>query len=45
MRVSPLSIFEAKHDLERVAEWARQDAQITLFIPSVSKPMRYSRWR
>ena len=29
MRVSPLGIFGAKHDLEHVAEWARQDARIT----------------
>ncbi len=29
MRVSPLGILGAKHDLEHVAEWARQDAAIT----------------
>jgi ADP-ribosyl-[dinitrogen reductase] hydrolase len=29
MRVSPLGIFGANHDLEHVAEWARQDAAIT----------------
>lgn len=29
MRVSPLGIFGAKHDLERVAEWAKQDAALT----------------
>ena len=29
MRISPLGIFGANHDLERVAEWARQDAAIT----------------
>ena len=29
MRVSPLGLFGAKHDLEHVAEWARQDATIT----------------
>ena len=29
MRISPLGIFGAKHDLEHVAEWARQDAAIT----------------
>ncbi|MCF6188362.1 MAG: ADP-ribosylglycohydrolase family protein, partial [Desulfobulbaceae bacterium] len=26
---SPLGIFEANHDLEQVAEWARQDATLT----------------
>ena len=29
MRISPLGIFGANHDLRRVAEWARQDAFIT----------------
>jgi ADP-ribosylglycohydrolase len=29
MRVSPLGIFGANHDLKHVAEWARQDAAIT----------------
>ena len=29
MRISPLGIFGANHDLARVAEWARQDAAIT----------------
>ena len=29
MRVGPLGIFGAKHDLEHVAEWVRQDARIT----------------
>ena len=29
MRVSPLGIFGANHDLRQVAEWARQDAAIT----------------
>ena len=29
MRISPLGIFGAKHDLKLVAEWARQDAAIT----------------
>ena len=29
MRVSPLGIFGANHDLEQVADWARQDAAIT----------------
>ncbi len=29
MRISPLGIFGANHDLEHVAEWARQDAAIT----------------
>jgi len=29
MRVSPLGIFGANHDLRQVAEWARQDAEIT----------------
>lgn len=28
MRISPLGIFGANHDLEHVAEWARQDAAI-----------------
>lgn len=29
MRVSPLGIFGAGHDIRRVAEWARQDAALT----------------
>jgi ADP-ribosyl-[dinitrogen reductase] hydrolase len=29
MRISPLGIFGANHDLAEVAEWARQDAAIT----------------
>jgi ADP-ribosylglycohydrolase len=29
MRISPLGIFGANHDLEKVALWARQDAAIT----------------
>jgi ADP-ribosylglycohydrolase len=29
MRVSPLGIFGSKHSLDRVAEWARQDAVLT----------------
>lgn len=29
MRISPLGIFSANHDLEHAAEWARQDAAIT----------------
>lgn len=29
MRISPLGIFGSRHDLERAAEWARQDAAIT----------------
>ncbi len=29
MRISPLGIFGANHDLEQVAEWARQDAALT----------------
>ena len=29
MRISPLGIFGADHELEQVAEWARQDATIT----------------
>ena len=29
MRISPLGIFGAKHPLERVAEWAREDAELT----------------
>ncbi|NUN15033.1 MAG: ADP-ribosylglycohydrolase family protein [Myxococcales bacterium] len=29
MRISPLGIFGANHDLELVAEWAKQDAAIT----------------
>ncbi len=29
MRISPLGIFGANHDLKHVAEWARQDAAIT----------------
>jgi len=29
MRISPLGIFGANHDIELVAEWARQDAAIT----------------
>ena len=33
MRISPLGIFGAKHDLNHVAEWARQDAAITHIHP------------
>ena len=33
MRVSPLGIFGANHDLESVAEWARQDSRITHINP------------
>jgi ADP-ribosylglycohydrolase/protein-tyrosine phosphatase len=29
MRVSPLGIFGARHDMKQVAEWARQDAALT----------------
>lgn len=29
MRISPLGIFGAKHSLQQVAEWARQDAALT----------------
>ncbi len=29
MRISPLGIFGANHDLQQVAEWAKQDAAIT----------------
>ncbi|MDE2748362.1 MAG: ADP-ribosylglycohydrolase family protein [Chloroflexota bacterium] len=29
MRVSPLGIFGAKHDLSQLADWARQDSAIT----------------
>lgn len=29
MRVSPLGIFGARHELRQVAEWAREDASIT----------------
>lgn len=29
MRISPLGIFGAHHELDQVAEWARQDAAIT----------------
>jgi len=29
MRVSPLGIFGARHDIKQVAEWARQDAALT----------------
>ncbi len=29
MRISPLGIFGANHDLQRVAEWAKQDAALT----------------
>ncbi|MBW2306394.1 MAG: ADP-ribosylglycohydrolase family protein [Deltaproteobacteria bacterium] len=29
MRISPLGIFGANHELEQVAEWARQDAALT----------------
>ena len=29
MRISPLGIFGANHDLQHVAEWARQDAAIS----------------
>ena len=33
MRVSPLGVFGAKYALERVADWARQDAAITHIHP------------
>ena len=33
MRISPLGIFGARHDLDEVAEWARQDAAITHVHP------------
>ncbi|MCY4019413.1 MAG: ADP-ribosylglycohydrolase family protein [Chloroflexi bacterium] len=33
MRVSPLGIFGANHDLSHVADWARQDAAITHIHP------------
>ncbi|MYE26472.1 MAG: ADP-ribosylglycohydrolase family protein [Chloroflexi bacterium] len=33
MRISPLGIFGANHDLAQVAEWARQDATITHIHP------------
>ena len=33
MRISPLGIFGAKHDLHDVAEWAMQDAAITHIHP------------
>jgi ADP-ribosyl-[dinitrogen reductase] hydrolase len=29
MRISPLGIFGVNHDLQQVAEWAKQDARIT----------------
>ena len=29
MRISPLGIFGANHDLQQVAEWAKQDASLT----------------
>lgn len=29
MRISPLGIFGANHDLKQVAEWAKQDASLT----------------
>jgi len=29
MRISPLGIFGASHELQQVAEWARQDAALT----------------
>jgi len=29
MRISPLGILEANHDLQQVAEWAKQDAALT----------------
>ena len=52
MRISPLGIFGAKHDLEYVAEWARQDARIThihevcqqanaLFTMAIAHAVRY----
>lgn len=51
MRISPLGIFGANHDLPQVAEWARQDAAIThphpvclqanaLFTMAVSQAVR-----
>ena len=33
MRISPLGVFGANHDLRRVAEWARQDSAITHIHP------------
>lgn len=33
MRISPLGIFGANHELTQVAEWARQDAAITHIHP------------
>ena len=33
MRISPLGIFGARHELAQVAEWARQDAAITHVHP------------
>jgi ADP-ribosyl-[dinitrogen reductase] hydrolase len=33
MRISPLGIFGANHDLAHVAEWARQDANLTHLHP------------
>ena len=33
MRISPLGIFGANHELAQVAEWARQDAAITHIHP------------
>jgi hypothetical protein len=29
MRISPLGIFGACHELDKVAEWARRDAALT----------------
>lgn len=36
MRISPPGIYGSKHDLEDVAEWARQDARLPTLIPSAS---------
>ena len=33
MRVSPLGIFGARHELDQVAQWAREDAAITHIHP------------
>ena len=29
MRISPLGMFEANHDLRQVAEWSKQDTSLT----------------
>lgn len=45
MRISPLGIFGAHHDLQSVALWASQDAAITHPMLYASKPTHSMPWR